>query len=359
MITHLKYLLFFLFYCTSLQSKNYSYHDLIKECRSEQIEAIKEASSFLGLDEKTQFKSLEGGLTQARVYSFEIEEKKLILRFLALTPNHTKEMRKNEIQALKIGCNLGIAPNCIFSDQNPVLMVMPFVEGHPLHKPEDHQLKKLGKMIRSLHSYSDSYPTRYTFKQRLEIHYQKGIKLGIAYPKGFNKEILAVLSAPSTRSPVPCHGDLNPSNILVDDSLKNISLIDWTTATLDDPFADLSFFCLLSNLSPEQEKIFLESYFGRTSSEKEHETLKEEKAKICLLTATLWFRFSETEEEKALPLASRISALDTELSSPTLKSIDYYLKDGVVVDLNTAPKSAIKSYALSFYKAYLKGKEKG
>ena len=191
-------------------------------------------------------------------------------------------------------------------------------------------------MVRKLHNYSDSYPTRYSLKDRINLHYQKAIKAGVAYPTGFDQEVQNVLNKSSSRSLVPSHGDLNPSNILIDDSSGDINIIDWTTATLEDPFFDLSFFCLLSNSSPLQEEVFLEAYFGRKPSEKEWKILKEEKAKVCLLTAAIWFRFSETSEEIALPLESRIAALDAELYSPALKSIQDYLGEGIVVDLNTA-----------------------
>ena len=350
---YLKYLFFVALFCASLQSENYSYADFLKECQPEQIKALQEASSFLNWNENTQFRSLEGGLTRAKVYSFEFEGKKHVLRFLALIPSHSKEMRQNEIQALKIGNKLGIAPECVFSDRDAVLMVMPFIQGYPLYHPDDHQLSQLGTMLRKLHNYSNSYPTRYSLKDRIGLHYQKGVKFGIAYPTGFDQEIQNVLSKSPSRSFVPSHGDLNPSNILVNDSCGGINIIDWTTATLEDPFFDLSYFCLLSNLSSLQEEVFLESYFGRKPSKKECEILKEEKAKVCLLTAAIWLRFSETLEQVALPLESRIASLDAELYSPALKSIQDYLGEGIIIDLNTAPKSAVKSYALSFYRAYL------
>src|ERR1700722_2689781 len=354
-----KHLLFVVLSCASLQGANYSYSDLLKESQPEQIKALQEARSSLNWNEDIQFQSLEGGLTRAKVYSFELEEKKYVLRFLALTPSHSKEMRENEIAALKIGNKLGVAPECVFSDRDAVLIVMPFIQGRPLHHPDDHQLSQLGTMVRKLHDYSDSYPTRNFLKDRINLHYQKGIKSGSAYPTGFDQEVQNVSSKSSSRPLVPSHGDLNPSNILMNDSSGDITIIDWTTATLEDPFFDLSFFSLLSNLSSLQEKVFLEAYLGRKPSEKECEILKEGKAKVCLLTAAIWLRFSETPEEMALPLESRIAALDAELSSPALKSIHDYLGKGAVVDLNTAPKSEVKSYALSFYKAYLEAQRVG
>lgn len=359
MLKYLQYLLFLVLTCASLQGENYSYSDLLKESQPAQIKALQEASSFLNWNKNTQFQSLEGGLTRAKVYSFEFEGKKYVLRFLALTPSHSKEMRQNEIQALNIGNKLGIAPGCVFSDRDSILMIMPFIQGHPLHHPDDHQLSQLGTMVKKLHNYSDSYPTRYSLKDRISLHYQKAIKVGVAYPTGFDQEVQNVLNKSSSRSLVPSHGDLNPSNILIDDSSGGINIIDWTTATLEDPFFDLSFYCLLSNLSPLQEEVFLEAYFGRKPSEKESKILKEEKAKVCLLAAAIWLRFSETLEEIALPIESRIAALDAELYSPSLKSIQDYLREGIIVDLNTAPKSEVKSYALSFYKAYFEAQRGG
>ncbi len=172
MIKYLKHLLFVALCCASLSAEKCSYSDLLKGCEAEQARALQEVSSFLRLTERTQFQSLEGGLTRAKLYSFEFEGKKYVLRFLA--PNHSTKMRHNEVRALKIGNQLGIAPPCIFSDQNAVLTVMPFVEGQALYQPEDHQLSQLGKMLRALHNYSDSYPTRYSLKDRVELHYQKG-----------------------------------------------------------------------------------------------------------------------------------------------------------------------------------------
>lgn len=353
MINYFRCLLLIFLSCASLYGNNCSYSDLLKESQPEQVKALQDASSFLNWSEGIQFQSLEGGLTRAKVYSFECEEKKYVLRFLALIPSHSKEMRQNEILAMKIANKLGIAPRCVFSDRNAVLMVMPFIQGHSLHHPDDDKLLRLGTLVRKLHNYSDSYPTRYSLKDRINLHYQKAIKAGIAFPTGFDQEVQKVLNKVCSRPLVPSHGDLNPSNILVDDSCGDITIIDWTTATMEDPFFDLSFFCLLSNLSVNQEEVFLEAYFGRKPSEEECEILKEEKAKVCLLTAALWLRFSETSEETAFPLESRIAALDAELHSPTIQSIQDYLGKGIVVDLNTAPKSEVRSYALSFYKAYL------
>ena len=65
MFNYLKYLCFMVICYTSLQGENYSYSDLLKGCEPEQIVALQEANTSLGLNEATQFQSLEGGLTRA------------------------------------------------------------------------------------------------------------------------------------------------------------------------------------------------------------------------------------------------------------------------------------------------------
>lgn len=331
-----------------------SYTELLQQCEAEKATALEELKQALHLDAETRFLPLEGGLSRAQLYSFEIGGKRYVLRFLALGPSQPKEMRQNEIEALKIGGRLGIAPECVFSDQNAVLVIMPFIEGRTLRDPSDRELIEMGNTIRSLHHFSGDYPTRYTFKRRLERHYLKGLKEGIAYPTGFDREIQAVLNESCSRVLVPSHGDVNPSNILVGKS--GIALVDWTNATWDDPFADLSCFCLLAYLSPVQERIFLEAYFGRVPTEEECKVLQQEKVKVYLLTASIWIRFSETPEERALPMEQRVATLDRELDSPMLKKADDYLREGAVADLRSASTAEIRSYALSFYKAYLESR---
>ena len=343
-------LFFLVLFSFSVFGETLSYSDLLMNCKTEQMEALDQTKEALDLQSSIQFRSLEGGLTRAKLYCFEKEDQKYVLRFLALKPDEPKEMRQNEIAAQGIGNHLGIAPDLIFVDSEAVLMVMPFIEGHPFRNPSELQLGQLGKRVRSLHDYSGEFPTRYTFQQRLERHYKKGMKMGIAFPTGFDREVLAAINQTNSRSFVPCHGDLNVSNILVSES--EIHLIDWTTATWDDPFTELSYFCSLANLSPSQEAVFLKAYFGREPNDEELKILQEEKAKVYLLTALIWLRFGETAEEAASPLQERIAALDEELHSESLKPIDVYLRDGMA-DLHTAPKAEIQSCGLSFYKAYL------
>lgn len=348
----LLFLLFFNSIQSEIQSETYLFSDLFKNLEQEKVEALEEVKNFLEIPADTSFLSLEGGLSQANLYLFTMNEKKYVLRFLTLNPILT---RKNEIKAQNIAFKLGIAPPCISSDKNSLLMIMPFIEGAAAYTPNFTQLDILGKMLHKLHNFQGDYPVKYTLQQRLSKHYEKAMENNITFPTGFEEEIKIVLKEKTKRKLVPSHGDLNPSNILIKDDF--VTIIDWTNATLDDPISDISYFSVLSNLTPAQENHFLAAYFNRKATNDELTALQEEKAKVYLLTATIWLRFSEDSTYMDLPLQEKIALLDSELSSPNLKPASEYLKEGKVVNLKTSKKSEIRSYGLSFYKAYLKEKK--
>lgn len=313
-----------------------------------QESALKEAVDHFHLSETTSFTLLSGGLTRARPYLFTHNNQKLVLRFCDLAVSNTIEIRQNEIKALEVGASLNLAPPCLFTDTESTLFVTSFLTGKALHNPTSAELTSLGRMIRTLHETDADYPEGRTLVERLQRHHQKGLAAHTAYPTHFATHIQNITQ--QSRSLVPCHGDLNPSNILIGDSMQ---LIDWTLACKDDPFSDLGYFCLLANLTPTQEIILLESYLNRAPEPADLAALNGQKATTALLISAIWFRFSENVEEKTYPRSLRIAALDAELHSPTLKSTTEYLQKWALVDFNIASKKEVRAFALSFYKTYL------
>lgn len=329
-----------------------SLSDVFSSCDPLQREALKEASLALDLSETTEFSLLTGGLTRAKPYLFTHNGTPYVLRFCDLAVSHSTEIRQNETKALKVGASLKLAPPCLFTDQESVLFITPFLDGKALHNPTEEEVTTLAGLIRTLHTTDQSYPEGRTLEERIERHYEKGRMANIAYPTNFKEQMGNVFSSQGS---VPCHGDLNPSNILIGSSIQ---LIDWTLACIDDPFTDLGYFCLLANLDPSQESLFLTAYLERAPTTSDLKELQKQKARTALLISTVWFRFSETIEEKKLPLPLRVAALDAELHSPSLKSASEYLQKWAIVDFNKASKAEVRSYALSFYKAYLEISER-
>lgn len=62
----------------------------------------------------------------------------------------------------------------------------------------------------------------------------------------------------SNYSPVVCHNDLNPKNVLIDDAA--IWLIDWEYTGMGDPLFDLAVVTRSHNLTHEQQVYLIQSY---------------------------------------------------------------------------------------------------
>lgn len=235
-------------------------------------------------------------------------------------------------------------------------MVLEFIESDKLNYLNccyKSTLKCLGENLKKIHDFSDFYPTRYTVIERLRNHYEKAIIRGVAFPTGFKEAVYEVLNSENLYSEivVPCHGDLNPLNILF--KMNKVTFIDWEKASYDDPFMDIGYLSFLLNLTLSQENVFLEAYFGRPALSNEILKLQKTKQIICLLTATVWFHYSEDKNEIKTSYRERVSFLDSLLFSNHLKKPNDYLKNENYLNPKIAAKNEIKAFAVTFYKLFL------
>jgi Ser/Thr protein kinase RdoA (MazF antagonist) len=56
----------------------------------------------------------------------------------------------------------------------------------------------------------------------------------------------------------PCHRDLNPRNIIVNEN--HLKIIDWGCGALANPFFDIAHFFIMNNITPAQQDLFLTAY---------------------------------------------------------------------------------------------------
>ncbi len=361
MAIRLKSFLFAALLCSSLlYGEDLSYSDFLKNIEERQVGAAREVLADLCPQEELWndllFSEMVGGLTRARLYSCDLNGKSYVFRFL--DPRKSDDFRKGEIAALRTASDLAIAPICLAADHDSLLTVMPFVKGHPLcrHDLDNKEpIRRLGESVASLHNYSGRYPTRITTIEKIEEHYRKGVEGGVAYPTGFGESVRSLRRGEISSPLVPCHGDLHPANILVDED--RVTIIDWTCATWDDPFSDLSLIAVCANMTCDQEEILLSAYYGRAPTAEERSRLKAGKLKVYLLTAAIWFRCSEDPEDKKINYHERVSKLDAQLSSPDLKKAEEYLREGRMANLKSDPREEVRLYAISFYKAFLENVE--
>ncbi|TNK83070.1 hypothetical protein C4M96_03335 [Mycoplasmopsis pullorum] len=134
-----------------------------------------------------------------------------------------------------------------------------FIEGSEV-TTQDSDLKEIAQIIHQIHNSKLDFPPHNIGARVREYQKQlraKGVKIPVI--DDFYRRVNLIIS--KSRKSVPCHNDLWLFNMKKDENGK-IFLFDWEYATLGDPHFDLAYFICASNLTPEQEKVFLDSYPG-------------------------------------------------------------------------------------------------
>jgi len=305
---------------------------------------------------------LNGGMTLTQIFLLTINDKKYILRILS--PRNDMASKINEIRAHTYAAQIGLAPPLTYVDEKLQFMIMPYIEGHNLSlKDLDNPkvLKKIGGSLAKLHRYKGEFnqnkPQIYRTQRHLLRAQEEKVALPSAYQgiyEKYHKEGLELNKNP--KSLVLCHGDLNPTNIIVSKD-GNIYFIDWTSATLDNRYTDLGYFSLVNGLNDNQSRVFLNAYFGQDLTDKQWSMFKNSQRRTSFLTATVWFHFSESNQDKRTPPKKRIKKLDMLLKDPQLKTGLEYAKSHEVVSPRSESKEAIRLYALGFLKTYMEWKQ--
>jgi thiamine kinase-like enzyme len=308
------------------------------------------------IKEEIEFSELSGGMTTAKLFTFVIDNNKYILR--SLKDHHPMKTRGNEITAQKFASTIGIAPEVTFVDKEMKFMVMPYIEGHILTQKDllDHRVvESLGIMLSELHCYEGAFDQLKPQIYRTKKHFERAVKKGVALPSQYHslyKNYIQQGHMLSDQEQVLCHADLNPSNIIVGNDNK-IYLIDWTSSTWDNKYTDLGYFSFVNGLDDEQSKRLICSYLGRDVTQDEWQKLKNAQKRTSFLTATVWFDFSESAQEKNIPMDDRVAHLDKMLQDPNFKTGQEYIKRNEIVSPLTGETQSIKLYALGFFKTYI------
>ena len=133
-----------------------------------------------------------------------------------------------------------------------------FIDGELLAKPTKEDLMQLGLMVRKTHKSEIKLPKN-NLRERVRTY------LKIIHDKYLNipeieqnwKTMNKLITHMNNINPV--HNDIWWENILKDKNNK-LWLIDWEYATMGDKHFDLAFYIESSELTKEQEEIFLKSY---------------------------------------------------------------------------------------------------
>lgn len=306
--------------------------------------------------ENIRFHALAGGMTSAKLFTFDINRKKYVLRLLKAKDDLGD--KQNEIKAHKYAADNGFAPALAYVDPELKFTVMDFIEGRMLTRADLHDksvITSLGGLLARLHQYKGDFNKHRSQNDRARKHYERAVKKGVAMPSTLYKmyeEFIRQGRQSEEKDLVLCHGDLNASNIIVGNNGR-LYLIDWPSATLDDRYSDLGYLTFLNGMSDPESKLFLQAYFGRHATLKEWKKFKQAQKRTSFLTAVIWFDFSESEQDKLTPMSERVQRLDELLKSGNLKTARDYIDNNEVVPVTSKQREAIRWYALGFFKTYV------
>jgi guanylate kinase len=297
----------------------FNLNDILNTASDACATQIQEAINVIAPNESVNnlcFKPLLGGVSKAQVFQFDVKNKKYVLRLL--DEHEPIDRRLSELSAHKIGVELRIAPTLFYhTDKNPLVLVMEFIEGRLFSRNDLNNreiITKVMQAIKKFHCYASKehllQRTRVDVIQDLYDHSR--LKNDAVFPSCFDRlhKKLQLDHANLKTQPLPSHGDLNPDNILIAED-GNIYLIDWTEASIDNPFLDIGWLSCFSAANNDHVKNLLREYLGRNPNESEvKETLFFRDVTIFYI-ATYWLGFQEEKNQ---------DTLDALLATPLKKS---------------------------------------
>jgi aminoglycoside phosphotransferase (APT) family kinase protein len=221
-----------------------------------------------GVNEFEEILQLTAGLTSALIFRIVVLGKPYLLRIITRTdamgdPTHYYACMQSAAAA-------GLAPRVWYAGIEDRISITDFVEAKafPLHEAR----KKMPAILRRLHMLPP-FAYRFNYLDFVEGSIRRFLDAKML-PERMTANIFFLYSKISSVYPrntadmVSCHNDLKPENILFDGD--RVWLVDWEAAFLNDRYFDLAVVANFLVKSEQEEKDFLQAYFGETVHEYHH-----------------------------------------------------------------------------------------
>ena len=251
--------------------------------------------------------------------------------------NCAKFWKKNEIKLVKKLDQEGLTAKYVgCADDYKCYIVEDAGASVKMHRLNDEILEKIAIKLRKLHDFSYNQKA-YGYKNIFRIC----MKYSVYVPVNFgtlSTEWLKYHSAVATSSNF-CHNSLSCSNIRICNG--DVVFICWHTAGLGDKYDDIGRIIAEYNLSDTQSTIFLQAYFGRSSTNYEIKQIKRAITMSYLLIAADHLQHAKEADDKYCKLA------DTAIN----KYIDMFCKTNSIKRMSKVEEIAnnIKLFAKRLY----------
>lgn len=211
-------------------------------------------------------KILTGGSDETNIIKCTYQETNYVVKFF-----NSGTLGKDEIAWTQHASDLGIGPRLYYSDPNEAYMLVEFAKGAtfvPKQANNPAAIKNIATSLAKLHNSFAQFAHISDMFARIDIKYKKlncSNKLKDILEECYSHVNDIAIQLQDIIIPlVPCHNDLNPGNIFIENN--HITLIDWGDAALGNPYYDIAAFFILNVIEPENEILFFEQYGSKLTN---------------------------------------------------------------------------------------------
>ena len=259
---------------------------------TEVYEALESIEGFNQLMSHTMIIGRLGGLTN-RNYKIDCERGSFVLR---LAGEGTSDYidRKAEYYNASIASQAGVNAEIVHFDVDNGTMMCRYIDNAKTMDIEGLRnldaLRRTGKAFRQLHDCGQDFQGQFELFEQVDQYLAVLRELNAELPEGFSeiqqdaeavREALSQHTLPSK----PCHCDPMVENCV--DNGRQMYIIDFEYAGNNDPMWDLGDISVEGDFTEEQDRIFLEAYFGHSPDAFDVGRMVMYKA-MCDLLWTLW-----------------------------------------------------------------------
>jgi thiamine kinase-like enzyme len=222
---------------------------------------------------RLELEPLGGGITN---HNFKVvcDGERFVLRIGGKDTSLLGIDRRAERAAAQAAADVGVGPEVVAFLEPEGYLVTRFVDGDPvppeeLRRPQ--ALRETAALLRRVHE-GPAFPARFDSFRVVEAYYSTAVAHGVQVPAAYDAakaradEIERALGA---RPEHPCHNDLLNANFIR--SAEGLRIVDWEYAGMGDRFFDLANFAVNHGLTPDDDEVLLQAYFGELHDEhREH-----------------------------------------------------------------------------------------
>lgn len=211
---------------------------------------------------------LEGGITNLN-YKVDVGGESYVIRIAGAKTELLGINRDNEYFSNKLAGELGIGPEVVYFIRPHGYLVTRYLNSRPLPLQEitlKPNIKKVATVLKKIHAMAP-VPGVFDIFNVVEKYSITVKEHKVNFPPDYEWITRHVKEAESALAkhpykPCPCHNDLLNANFLFD---GNIRILDWEYAGMGDVFFDLANFSVNHQLTEDQDRWLLESYFGEVT----------------------------------------------------------------------------------------------